>query len=74
MPLQVRKIHNAGSILIAAALALGVWGAWAGFIAGDAFSIPHQVSGHIGIMLAGGLLKLGYVFRLASEHEARQYA
>ncbi len=72
MPAQVRKVHKLGSVLIAAALALGMWGAWVGFFAGDAFSIPHQVSGHIGIMLAGGLLKLGYVLRLASEYEARQ--
>ena len=71
---KVRKYHRLGAWLMASAALLGTWCVVVGFVAADACSIPQQVSAHIGVMLAGGLLKFGYVVRLAAEHEARQPA
>ena len=69
---RLRQYHRLGSALLATDTALLAWGIWAGFVADQDLAISYQIAGHITVMLGGALLKLGYVLRLACEHEIRQ--
>ncbi len=73
MPRTVKRNHNLSIYLMTAAVALLLVGIWTGFVIDHQLSIPQQVAAHILIMLAGGLLKLGYVLRLVSEDQAHHW-
>ena len=66
----IKTIHSLGTITLLIAAALLMWSIWVGFIQSEHYSLAVQISAHISTMLAGGLLKVGYVVRLAAEHEA----
>ena len=66
----IKKLHSFGTFTLAVASSLLIWSIWVGFIHPHHYSLAVQITAHISTMLAGGLLKLGYVIRLASEHEA----
>ncbi len=64
------RVHKAGTVTLMVAVMMMLWSIWVGFIQPDQFSLAVQITAHIAVMLAGGLMKVGYVIRLATEHES----
>jgi hypothetical protein len=64
--MKAQSYYELGSILLVAAISIMSIGVYIGFFDHSSYTIPQQIVAHIGIMFGAGILKLGYVIRLAA--------
>lgn len=64
-------VHRYSTRLIQLACLLSLAGFYLAYVAADRISLGTMVGGHLMLLIGPGLLKLGYVLRLAAEEAAK---